>query len=144
MTGPCRAYSWHAEEVLQNGRRLPLPPIRQLGFQSTYTIQPRSNPGDPSALLQPLPMYLSQTPPGGRRFVENKGKTPIRPNGHRAVEALFLRNFEPALGCLVTRPVRLGFQRSLYRLRPERWQILTDLRERIKSELSETADQACL
>jgi hypothetical protein len=38
---------------------------------------------------------LSQTPTPHRRFVENKSKSAIRPDGHRAVEATFL-SFLPA------------------------------------------------
>jgi hypothetical protein len=36
-----------------------------------------------------LSSTLALGPPGYAAFVENKGETAIRPNGHRTVEALF-------------------------------------------------------
>jgi hypothetical protein len=44
-----------------------------------------------SPLCSPLPASLSQRPHPPNTFVDNKGPTPIRPSGHRAVEALFSR-----------------------------------------------------
>ena len=73
-----------------NWRSPPAPsPMAQLGFQRAYTIQPRGYLIQPreipiAAIGQfhvPLTASLSQTPPGGRRFADNKGLTAIRPSG---------------------------------------------------------------
>jgi hypothetical protein len=47
--------------------------------------------GDIAPLCSPLPAFLSRRPTPHSTFVENKDPTPIRPSGHRAVEALFSR-----------------------------------------------------
>src|SRR5579864_7116184 len=44
-----------------------------------------------SPLCSPLPASFSHRPHPPNTFVDNKGPTPIRPSGDRAVEALFLR-----------------------------------------------------
>jgi len=53
---------------------------RQLGAERSKSAKP---------LCSPLPASFSHRPHPPRRFVENKSQTPIRPSGHRAVEALF-------------------------------------------------------
>jgi len=47
--------------------------------------------GDFGDSFSPLPASLSQSPTPHNTFVENKGQGAIRPSGHRAVEAHFLR-----------------------------------------------------
>jgi len=61
MTG-CMS-GWLVLKELSCGAEADYPsPIRQLGFQSTYTIQSQSIPRH---FCSPLPMYLSQTPTRG-------------------------------------------------------------------------------
>jgi hypothetical protein len=50
------------------------------------------------ALCDPLPVYFSQTPTPHKRFVANKRRSSIRPNGDRTVEAPFSR-FSRAQSC---------------------------------------------
>jgi hypothetical protein len=53
-----------------------------------FALQITRLPNDPfTNFCGPLPASLSQTPPGGIRFVANKRRSAIRPSGHRAVEA---------------------------------------------------------
>ena len=118
--------------ALRNGSRLPPRPIRQLGFQSTYTIEFQSIPRHPCSLL---PMYLSQIPPGGRRFVANKSISAIRPSGHRTVEALFSLLSSPfSVVCHVLCGLRFS-KIFCIACTLKCCEIVADLLKRIKSEL---------
>jgi hypothetical protein len=131
MTGtPCGC--WHAEDVLQESKLdhpSPHPPTRIPKHLHDST------PGIPVNSCVPLPMYLSQAPPGGRRFVANKGLSVIRPNGDRTVEALFQLVIEPVLAISHTSLLVPGFQVSFTAYTLRRCGILADSGERIKSEL---------
>ena len=59
----------------RDGIRTTPPPTRQLGFQSTYTIQSRFNPGDPALSLRPSADVPSARPhPGVDALLKTKGK----------------------------------------------------------------------
>src|SRR5579864_670635 len=95
----------------------PLPSTRiPKHLHDSTPTQPRGSLGIVAALCR---CTLSQTPTPHGRFVENKGLSAIRPSGDRAVEVLFLRNFELALRVWSLPCAAPGFQRSLCRLHPE-------------------------
>jgi hypothetical protein len=109
----------YEEMCCRNGSRLPPPPSRQLGFQSTYTNQPRSHPGDTSALLRPsADVPSARPPPPMDALLRTKGEVQFE----RTVDSLSKLFFSLVLGSFLAVCQSLsarGFQRSMYRLHPE-------------------------
>lgn len=87
---------WHRRRCFADRSRVPPPPIRQLRFQSTYTIQSQIIPRHSCS---PLPITSARHPPGGGCFVANKSLMPFDRTVTERSKLLFIYFSRPFLRC---------------------------------------------